>query len=144
MNTINLSNFLAKATEYEDWRAQLDPRLRQLTQLSGLSIVCMTVALYLLLPIMGEYAFLSGLQAFLIGLHMAALAVYLVLFIATNGLETGRTPWHWVATGEVVLGAIDAFMLGLIIAGFVIIAIFWLIAIVIAIVVLLIALSQVI
>jgi hypothetical protein len=109
MRTVSLASFLDSATPYEQWRAEFDPNLRRLVHLSGLSLAVMLVVLQLL----PSQAFLLVLKPVLMGINLVALVVYGVLLVLTHGLKQGRVTLHWVAMGQVALGALNALLFSL-------------------------------
>lgn len=119
-----LSDLLERAAPYERWRAPLDPRLQQLTWLSGAALVAHLLFLGFLPQLLewtrsGFFLVLGGVlqgiflwiadHALLLGvLNVVALSVYLALLWRTRGLRTGTLAWQRVAFGEVAAGAAGA------------------------------------
>ena len=124
---VTLGEFLAKATAHEDWRAPLDPWLQWAVVASGLSIGAMLVGLCAF-PVLLWWAgpalasffgaawgwilpMFIGADALLLVVNGLSAVAYPVLLIATRGLQAGRAAWHWLAMGEAIVGAVDAFLL---------------------------------
>lgn len=149
MESINLEGFLRRATPYERWHAPLDLKLRQAVILSGISIVTTLVALWALpaLLLLSESDFFlvlgpqfGGIVAamyqaspILVTLNLISAAGYVALLAATRGLEAGRAVWHWVAFGEVAIGAMNGFILALEVAIVAINLVLWIVMITLAI-----------
>ena len=115
MDSVRLDELLRRATPYERWRAPLDRRLRRTAVLSGVSILIVLVGLTALL-VLGPSE-LPALFATLLVIDLVGAAVYVWLIVATDRLRTGRPCWHWVALGEVALGALNGLLLALALAG---------------------------
>jgi len=146
-----LADLIERAVPYERWRAPLDQRLQLLSWLSGASLL--THLLFVsLLPqllawsrsgyflILGEalYGLLSWISAhmpLLLGLNMAALAIYFALLWRTQSLQTGTLVWQRVAFGEVVAGAVGTFPLAVNLAIALVNLALWIVIIIVAIVV---------
>lgn len=145
MESVNLEGFLRRATPYERWRAPLDPKLRQAALLSGISIAIALVTLWALpgLQSLSDSPFflvldsqfdkimtaMHQMRTILITLNLICVGMYAALLVTTRGLQTGRVAWHWIAFGEVVVGAGNGFVLAFEAAILVINAMLWIIAI---------------
>ena len=62
-------------------------------------------------------------------LNLICAGMYVALLITTRGLEAGRAAWHWIAFGEVTIGAVNGFILALEVAIVVINLVLWIVAI---------------
>lgn len=115
MQSVNLGGLLERATPYEHWRTPIGRRLYQTSVLGGASLLIVLLSgagLRALTPLELPDACLALLFADLVGG-----ATYLRLLVATDGLRAGRPVWHRVAFGLTILGAINGFVLGLALAG---------------------------
>ena len=144
MESVNLHGLLSRATPYECWRAPIHPRLRLAAIASGPSILICLVPLFALLTITfgslvdslragdpGAWLLgpLCGLLGLLAVIDVAGLILYIPMLVATRGLREGRSPWHWAAFGEGILGAVHGFFVALGLAVVVLAAIIWLVMI---------------
>ncbi len=120
MSLVNSKQFLQNSVAYEAWRAQLDPQLRDFTIWGGVSIVAMLAALSMFGGQLPPVVHTTLLWANAIGL-----VSFIVLLIATRGLQAGVAFWHKLARAQMVLGAVNVFTLSVALAILVVLAVVW-------------------
>jgi len=142
---VNLAELLSRTIPYEDWRAPIDDNLRRAALLAGPTILAgllLILALPAMLPLTESSFFLVlgdqfggillalyQLTPFLVAFNLASLVVYLVLLLATNGLEAGRPHYHWAAVVEVLIGAANGLVMALELAIILINIVLWIVII---------------
>ena len=145
MHSVNLADLLSRTTPYEQWRAPIDHNLRRAALLAGPTILAgllLILALPAMLPLTDSSFFLVlgdqfggillalyQLTPFLVAFNLASLVVYLVLLVATNGLEAGRPHYHWAAVVEVLIGAANGVVMALELAIILINIVLWIVII---------------
>ena len=126
MQKTTLAGLLARSSPYETWRAPIDERLRMATILAG-PITLVGFLLTLALPAMlsalehntllilseqlaGILRAVAWLSPILVAVNLGSLVAYLFLLALTNGFSVGRALYHWLAGAEVLIGALNGFV----------------------------------
>lgn len=118
MRIVNSKQFLQGSVPYEDWRAELDPKLRTFAIWGGVSVIVMLAALAMIGNQVSPF-----IHTILLWANAIGLISFVVLLIGTRGLQTGVAFWHKLALAQIVLGAVDVFVISLAVAASVVAAI---------------------